>query len=241
MLKLKLQYCGHLIRADSLGKTLMLGKMEGRRRGWQRMRWLDAITGSMDMSLNQLQGTVKVREAWHVVLHGVRKSQIWLSDWTTTINLQCMGLGLLRSWDNGESLAVWPILGASISCFWGEPYMFRHGFVLSGIFSWAIWPNSILVSVFIFTWVSPLLYPVASIKQAVNKPLLKWIETEDFIQSWSILPSSCQSVPLGSSPQIWSQWLRTCIILDFCLGPARKTCYCVPSLQIAALWKTMAR
>ena len=222
--------------------TLMLGKIEGRRRrGWKRMRWSDGITDSTDMSLSKLREMVKYREAWHVVLHGVRKSQIWLSDWTTTINLQCMGLGLLRSWDNGESLAVWPILGASISCFWGEPYMFRHGFVLSGIFSWAIWPNSILVSVFIFTWVSTLLYPVASIQQAVNKPLLKWIETEDFIQSWSILPSSCQSGPLGSSPQIWSQWLRTCIILDFCLGPARKTCYCVPSLQIAALWKTMAR
>ena len=105
MVKLKLQYFGHLMqRTDSSDKTLILGKIEGRRRrGWQRTRWLDGITDSMDMGLSRLQETVKDREAWRVAVHGVTKSWTWLSDWTRRrssiqyieIRISC---GVRKSW-----------------------------------------------------------------------------------------------------------------------------------------------
>ena len=97
MLKLKLQYFGHLMqRADSLEKTLMLGKIEGRRkRGRQRMRWLDGITDSMDMSLSKLQEMVKDREAWRAAVHGVTKNWTRLSE--QQHNCGCPRLGTLMS------------------------------------------------------------------------------------------------------------------------------------------------
>ena len=101
ILKLKLQYFGHLMRrADSFEKTLMLGKIEGRRRrGQKRMKWLDGIIDSMDMSLGKLRELVMDREAWHVAVHGVTKSWTWLSDWTELKNKQ----------SQIKSLYAWPL------------------------------------------------------------------------------------------------------------------------------------
>ena len=103
MLKLKLQYFGHLMWTNSLEKTLMLGKIEGRKRGRQRISWLDGITDSMDMNLGKFRELVKNREAWCAAIQRVSKSRTWLSNWTELNWTWCL-VSLSVKWDQQQDL-----------------------------------------------------------------------------------------------------------------------------------------